>query len=144
MTDYRVPNGSQESSAPPDARWIPALLRHLLVAVSTHAHRLQQDGRVLPGQVEDLLIFLRLGVRICQDMPHSAEGAEVGHYAPVPERLLITKAEAAERLGVSLRTVDRLAAAGHLPLVHVERLARFRVKDLEAYVNGLADTPGPS
>ena len=62
-----------------------------------------------------------------------------GHYSPVPDRLLITKAEAAERLGVSIRTVERLVATGRLPQVHVERLARFRVRDLETYVDGLVE-----
>lgn len=52
-------------------------------------------------------------------------------------RLLITKSEAAEQLGVSLRTIERLIAAGRLPLVHVEGAARVRVADLGAYVQGL-------
>ena len=63
----------------------------------------------------------------------------------MPDRLLVTKAEAAERLGVSVRTIERLVATGRLPQVHVERLARFRVSDLEAYVNSLAENrPTPT
>ena len=50
--------------------------------------------------------------------------------------------EAAQRLCVSVRTVERLVATGRLPQVRVERLARFRVSDLEAYVNSLAETTG--
>jgi excisionase family DNA binding protein len=53
------------------------------------------------------------------------------------DRLLVTKGEAAEQLGVSVRTLERLVATGRLPQVHVERSARFRVKDLEEYVDGL-------
>jgi len=49
----------------------------------------------------------------------------------------VTKAEAADQLGVSVRTVERLIAAGRLPLVHVEGAARLRVADLEAYVDAL-------
>jgi excisionase family DNA binding protein len=52
-------------------------------------------------------------------------------------RLLITKAEAADQLGVSVRTVERLISAGRLPLVHVEGAARLRVADLQAYVDAL-------
>ena len=52
-------------------------------------------------------------------------------------RLLITKSEAAEQLGVSVRTIERLISAGLLPLVHVEGAARVRVDDLGAYVQGL-------
>jgi len=55
----------------------------------------------------------------------------------MPRRLLITKSDAAELLGVSLRTIERLISAGRLPLVHVEGSARVRVTDLEAYVQGL-------
>ena len=62
----------------------------------------------------------------------------------MPDRLLVTKAEAAERLGVSVRTIERLVATGRLPQVHVERLARFRVSDLEAYVNSLAENRLPT
>jgi excisionase family DNA binding protein len=52
-------------------------------------------------------------------------------------RLLITKSEAAEQLGVSVRTIERLISAGRLPLVHVEGAARVRVTDLGAFVQGL-------
>jgi excisionase family DNA binding protein len=55
----------------------------------------------------------------------------------VSGRLLITKSEAAEQLGVSLRTIERLIAAGRLPLVHVAGAARVRVADLGAYVQSL-------
>jgi excisionase family DNA binding protein len=55
----------------------------------------------------------------------------------VSGRLLITKSEAAEQLGVSLRTIERLIAAGQLPLVHVAGAARVRVADLGAYVQSL-------
>jgi excisionase family DNA binding protein len=59
-------------------------------------------------------------------------------HGSVSVRMLITKNEAAHRLGVSVRTVERLVAAGRLRQVQVERLARFRVGDLETFVNGLA------
>ena len=59
-------------------------------------------------------------------------------------RLLITKSEAAEQLGVSVRTIERLISAGRLPLVHVEGAARVRGTDLEAYVQGLAADGGPN
>jgi excisionase family DNA binding protein len=58
----------------------------------------------------------------------------------MPDQLLVTKSEAAQRLGVSVRTVERLVATGRLHQVHVERSARFRVPDLEAYVESLAES----
>lgn len=57
--------------------------------------------------------------------------------ANVSGRLLLTKNEAAEQLGVSVRTIERLISAGRLPLVHVEGAARVRVADLGAYVQRL-------
>jgi excisionase family DNA binding protein len=57
--------------------------------------------------------------------------------ASVSGRLLLTKSEAAEQLGVSVRTVERLISAGQLPLVHVGGAARVRVADLGAFVQGL-------
>ncbi|MGS0686832.1 helix-turn-helix domain-containing protein [Nakamurella sp. GG22] len=55
----------------------------------------------------------------------------------------MTKSEVAEQLSVSVRTVERLVAAGRLPQVYVEHSARIRVKDLEVFVESLVDpTPG--
>jgi excisionase family DNA binding protein len=63
----------------------------------------------------------------------------IDHSAVVPDRMLVTKHEVAQLLRVSVRTVERLVATGRLQQVQVERLARFRVGDLEAYVRGLAE-----
>ena len=60
----------------------------------------------------------------------------------MPRRLLITKSDAAEQLGVSLRTIERLISTGRLPLV--EGAARVRVADLEAYVQGLEADSAPN
>ena len=40
-------------------------------------------------------------------------------------------------------TIERLIAAGHLPLVHVEGAARVRVADLGAYVQAWMPTIKP-
>ena len=55
------------------------------------------------------------------------------------DRRLVTKGEAAEWLSVSIRTIERLVATGRSPQVHVERAVRFRVRDLQAYVDGLSE-----
>ena len=112
---------------------------HLALALSAHVRRLHQDARPVPREVEELAIFLVRLARIRQKPPTLADELESAHYARMPGRLLVTKGEAAKRLGVSVRTLERLVATGRLPQVHVERLARFRVSDLEAYVNGLAE-----
>src|SRR5690348_10517486 len=53
---------------------------------------------------------------------------------PAPERVLVTKAEAAEALAVSESIVDRLIRNGDLPAVRFEqRIVRVRVADLHAF-----------
>ena len=105
----------------------------------------------MPREVEQLSLFLRHlaasrqePARNRQEAPLAAVDSRTRQHSRMADRLLITKDEAAERLGVSVRTVERLVATGRLPQVHVERLARFRVKDLEAYVDGLGESGGES
>ena len=93
----------------------------------------------MPHEVEELAAFLRRLARTRQDSPALADEFGTAHHVRMPQRLLVSKGEAAERLGISVRTVERLVATGQLPQVYIERLARFRVSDLEAYVNGLAE-----
>ena len=118
---------------------VPEAIHHLAFALSGHVRRLHFQGLPVPIEIEELAIFLRQLVRSRQDSPLAAVPPETGQYSRMPNQLLITKGEAAERLGVSVRTVERLVANGRLPQVHVERLARFRVKDLELFVQGLVD-----
>jgi excisionase family DNA binding protein len=112
------------------------------MALGGHVRRLHQDGLPVPREVEELTIFLMRLASARQDPPTLADPPGTIGHARVPDRILVTKGEAAERLGVSVRTIERLAATGRLRQVHVERLARFRVSDLEEYVHGLAESYG--
>ncbi|MBI1372260.1 MAG: helix-turn-helix domain-containing protein [Phycisphaera sp.] len=49
---------------------------------------------------------------------------------------LLTKPEAAEFLNVSVRTLEREVAAKRLVPVRIRGCVRFRLSDLEAYVEG--------
>jgi excisionase family DNA binding protein len=114
-----------------------AVLTHLALAITRYVRQLRKNGLPVPSMLEELAAFLTLYVRTRQ----AATGVD-GDYGTrqdvsVVGRLLVTKAEAAEQLGISVRTVERLIAAGRLPLVHVEGAARLRVADLEAYVDAL-------
>lgn len=114
-----------------------AVWTHLALAITRYARQLRNDGLPVPPMLDELAAFLTMYVRT----RHAATGVD-GEYGapedvPVMPRLLITKAEAAERLAVSVRTVERLITGGRLPLVHVEGAARLRVADLEAYVDAL-------
>jgi hypothetical protein len=61
----------------------------------------------------------------------------------VPRLLLVTKSDAADQLGISLRTIEGPISSGQLPLVHVEGAARVRVSGLEAFVQRLEADAGP-
>ena len=120
-------------------RWLPDIVRHMSLTLFGLVRRMHQEGQPVPREVEELTAFLVYLARFRLDPSAPAGMLGSAHDAGVPDRLLVTKGEAAERLGVSVRTIERLVAAGRLRQVHVERLARFRVSDLEAYVNSLAE-----
>ncbi len=121
----------------------PELVSHLAVAMSLHVRNLRQAGAAVPADVEELAGLLTRCVRARPKATPVDGGSDAAHSRRVADRLLVTKAEAAERLSVSVRTIERLVAAGRLPLVHVERAARFRVSDLETYVHDLSETQAP-
>jgi hypothetical protein len=75
--------------------------------------------------VEELAAFLMRIARTRQDPPTLADEFGTAHYVRMPDRLLVSKGEAAERLGISIRTVERLVATAQLPQIYVEGLARF-------------------
>jgi excisionase family DNA binding protein len=115
------------------------LIAHLVIALSRYHRQLRAEGGRVPAQIEDLVAFLADRLRAGQVVPMLGVASAP---SAVPRRLLITKRDAAEQLGVSLRTIERLISAGRLPLVHVEGAARVRVGDLEAYVEGLEANGG--
>jgi len=126
-----------------DGPRVPELIRHLAFALSGYVRRLHYEGLAVPREVEELTAYLAYIARVRQGATAIAELRVSGQHSQMPDRLLITKGEVAERLSVSVRTIERLVATGRLPQVYVEHSARFRVADLEAYVNGLTESqPG--
>ena len=114
-----------------------AVLTHLTLAITRYVRQLRKDEIPVPPMIDELAAFLTLYVRTRQAVTVLDGDYGTSQDVPVVRRLLITKAEAADQLGVSVRTVERLISAGRLPLVHVEGAARLRVADLEAYVDAL-------
>jgi excisionase family DNA binding protein len=112
----------------------PDLITHLAVALSRYTRELRRSGLPVPQEIEELSGALRQSVMSRQGSSFVGTLTRSSDHASVPDRLLLTKPEAAERLGVSIRTVERLVASGRLPQLHVGRAARLRVSDLEAYV----------
>ena len=136
MTDEARP--SRENDAPRNRE----IVRHIAFALCGHVRRLRQEGQFVPSEVMERAAFLSGLVSVRRDAPAAAKERPMLHDAAVPERLLVTKGEAAQRLCVSVRTIERLVATGRLRQVHVERWARFRIRDLEAYVDGLDEGAG--
>jgi excisionase family DNA binding protein len=131
-----------KSSNGGDGSHLGELLEHLTLAMAMHVRNLRQDARRVPPSVEELAAVL---VHHVQTRPVATLAehewtakSHAAHDEKVTGRLLVTKAEAAELLGVSVRTVERLIAHGQLPLLHIERASRLRLADIEAYVNSLA------
>jgi excisionase family DNA binding protein len=134
-------------------RIISELAGHIALALYQYLRRLHREGLRTPAGVEELtglLVDLSRARQVASGdaaerrlPPNAARRHTMTHHAPVPDRLLVTKTEAAERLSVSVRTVERLVATGSLPQVHVGRLPRFRVSDLEAYVRSLCQQQEP-
>ena len=114
-----------------------AVLTHLALAITRYVRQLRKDEIPVPPMIDELAAFLTLYVRTRHAVTGVDRNNGTSQDVPVMRRLLITKAEAADQLGVSVRTVERLISAGRLPLVHVEGAARLRVADLEAYVDAL-------
>ena len=50
-----------------------------------------------------------------------------------PDAILLTRNQAADRLQVSWKTIQRLTRAGELASVKIGALIRYRPEDLEAY-----------
>ena len=139
MTHNGFPHGEPLTTEAADAgARVVEVVRHVTLALSRHARQLQLEGVPVPREVEELCAFLVHLARARHAPPEVADEFGTDHY-PGTDRMLVTKREAAYRLGVSIRTVERLVAAGRLQQVRVERLARFRIDDLEAYVHGLAE-----
>ena len=118
-------------------------MAHLVVALSRYLRQLRAEGGRVPAQVEALIAFLTDPARAVHDVTVLDSWRAASSPSAMPRRLLITKSDAAEMLGISLRTIERLISSGRLPLVHVEGAARVRVTDLEAYVQGLVAEGGP-
>ena len=93
-----------------------AVLTHLALAITRYVRQLRKDDIPVPPMIDELAAFLTLYVRTRQAVTGVDGDYGTPHDVPVVRRLLITKAEAAEQLGISVRTVERLIAAGRLPL----------------------------
>jgi excisionase family DNA binding protein len=91
------------------------------------------DRRLPPGAT--LEATLRAVVR--EELRAQSEADHRREAAPEP---LLTKADVAEVLGVTERTVDTIAAAGDLPKIKVRGCVRFAPGAVEAYIQRQANS----
>jgi excisionase family DNA binding protein len=64
-------------------------------------------------------------------------------YADKRMEPLLRRRDVAELLGVSVRTVNRLAERGELDVVRIGRGARFRADDVRAFIERSREERGP-
>ncbi len=110
----------------------PDAARHLARALEANRRWCTTNGHRLPPALADLALLATAG----QDRTNGRAGDDFAHDASMTP-LLLTYAEAAERLRVSERTVRRLVDAGDLPSVVVGTRPRVHSDDLTAYAAGL-------
>ncbi len=106
------------------------LHRHLTRAIELYARACHADGGVLPSELADLYAAMNGPERT--KLEDDADERDVASMS-----ILLTYQEAADRLGVSERTLRRLAARGDLATVSIGRARRIRPADLEAFVEAL-------
>ena len=106
----RAPAPHSNGGGPP-----AELMAHLVVALSRYLRQLRAEGGRVPPQVEALIAFLTDPARAVHDVTVLDSWRAASSPSAMPRRLLITKSDAAELLGISLRTIERLISSGRLP-----------------------------
>lgn len=101
------------------------LLPHLAAAVLGHCQRLRRDGLAVPADLAQLRDDLHGAARRRQEATPFEPAVQ-----PV-ERVTVSAHEAAQRLGLSGRTVDRMIADGRLEVVRVGRRVLVPMSELE-------------
>ncbi len=114
------------------------LAGHVAVALAKHRQALRREQVAAPEGLDDLLDAMTSRARSGQGATALDPAADLSQYQPVTAPLLLTKTEAAETLGVSPRSVDRLIADGRLTAVKTGAASvRIRRSDLESFVASL-------
>jgi len=132
---------SRRSGVGPDR----SVLLHVAVALARYVRLLRSSGRAVPAELVAVVEVLGVLVRPALprlDSPSGGGGNAVPEDAGVVEPRLLTKQAAAWALSMKVRSVERLIAAGELPVVRIGRSVRVRRSDLDAYVDHLPTAGG--
>jgi excisionase family DNA binding protein len=112
---------------------------HLAAAIRAHRDAMRRERHPVPDVLE--AIEQRLVARVRTARANGGQARPTGDGipgVPDPDRmtLLLTFQQAAEALAVSVRTVRRLVAAGHLSVREVASCRRIHRDDVEAFAAG--------
>ena len=113
---------------------------HVTIALQQHRKWARTAGLAVPDELDHLERALAIRARRGQTGTPVEDLWSVRHAQTMSPRLL-DYAAAGQVLGVSVRTVKRLVAAGDLAVVRVLGAARIRVEQLDAYLERLDAQP---
>lgn len=119
----------------------PEAASHVAAALGKHREEWRRMGLAVPREVVQLHEAFAIVATSGQARPTFDQVAELSEAAAVTRGLLTTE-QTAQALGVSPRTVRRLAAAGELPRVRIGGSVRFRSSDIDGHLEGLAQEGG--
>jgi hypothetical protein len=104
-----------------------SLRLHVAVAIRAHLRGLRRDGLAPPPGLAELADRLLLSGHQRPELGCWCGGGDAG------PAVLVGAPAAAASLGVSPRSLRRLAATGAVPQVHVGRRVLYRPADLERF-----------
>lgn len=113
----------------------PNVAAHLVHALRQHRRWCRDQGEALPAELA--AVEAQLLATAGHSRPNLA-GAWLDADSSADGSLALDYVAAGVVLGVSRRTVQRLVADGHLPVVEIAGCRRVRRSDLETYVEGLS------
>jgi excisionase family DNA binding protein len=105
---------------------------HVAKALRLYFRHEKRNGRTVPVAVLDVARYI-LASPMRQEATNLGDRLRAAEAERMSEELL-TKKQAAAELGGSVRTLERIVAAGDLVVVRVGRSVRIRRADLRAYV----------
>jgi len=116
---------------------------HVCIALQQHRKWARTAGLAVPDELDQLERALANRARRGQDGTPLEDLWSVRHAQTMSPQLL-DYAAAGQVLGVSVRTIKRLVAAGDLPVVRVLGAARVRVEQLDDYIARLTESASTS
>lgn len=111
-------------------RLSPALAAHLAVALKRHERNLRRDGVEPPATL----------VALARQLLSGQERPEFACWCEGRDDALVGVGAAASRLGVSPRSLRRLASTGAIPQVRIGRRVKYNRDDLDAFIEAARTT----